>query len=340
MTSVESLTILFAGKEVVELRSLPGPDPGPGEVLVRTTKTLISTGTECICYAHLVEPGTNWDRMVQYPMAAGYSHAGVVEAVGEGVTDLSPGGRVASFHSHRQFACGPAEGFLPVPEGITDEEATFYALATVAQNAIRKAEHELGDTVVVVGLGILGQLVAQYARLLGAREVIAVDLSEARLEMAAGHGASATLCMGADAAREPVAELTGGRLADVVYDVTGSPAAFAPVQRLARRFGRLILLGDTGTPSEQRLVNDFLWRGLRVIGAFSGDPPPDETDHHYWTRKNMARLFFDYLRNGQMRVSDLITHRFHPQEAGEVYRMLLQDRGATVGVVFDWTEPC
>ncbi|MCE5238173.1 zinc-binding dehydrogenase [bacterium] len=335
---MESLAIFFTGPQTVELRRVRVPDPGRGEVLVRTTKTLISTGTECIAYAHLIEPGTNWERMVQYPWAAGYSHAGVVEAVGEGVADLRPGDRVASFHRHSQYAWGPAESFLPVPEGVTDEEGTFYALTTVVQNAIRKAEHELGDTVVVVGLGILGQLVVQYARLMGAREVIAVDLSEGRLAMAAEHGATATLCMGADAAREPLADLTGGRLADVVYDVTGNPEVFAPAQRLARRFGRLVLLGDTGTPSQQRLVNDFLWRGLRIIGAFSGDPPPDETDHHFWTRKNMARLFFDYVRRGQMRVSDLITHRFRPQEAAEVYKMLLHDRGATVGVVFDWEQ--
>lgn len=335
---MDSLTICFTGKEVVELQRLPVADPGPGEVLVRTTRTLVSTGTECICYARLIEPGTNWDRMVRYPFRAGYSHAGVIEALGEGVTGLSVGDRVASFHSHRQFACGPAEGFLPVPEGVSDEEATFYALTTVVQNAVRKAEHELGDTVVVVGLGILGQLVVQYTRLMGAREVVAVDLSERRLQMAAEHGATATLCMDAEAAREPLSELTDGRLADVVYDVTGNPAAFAPAQRLARRFGRLVLLGDTGTPSEQRLVNDFLWRGLRVIGAFSGDPPPDETDHHFWTRKNMARLFFDYLQRGQMRVSDLITHRFSPLEALEVYPRLLHDRGETVGVLFDWTQ--
>ena len=241
---MESLAILFTGPQAVELRRLPVPDPGPGEVLVRTTKTLISTGTECIAYAHLIEPGTNWERMVQYPWAAGYSHAGVVEAVGEGVADLRAGDRVASFHRHGQYAWGPAEGFLPVPEGVTDEEGAFYALTTVVQNAVRKAEHELGDTVVVIGLGILGQLVVQYARLMGAREVIAVDLSEGRLAMAAEHGATATLCMGADAAREPLADLTGGRLADVVYDVTGNPAVFAPAQRLARRFGRLVLLGD------------------------------------------------------------------------------------------------
>ncbi len=334
---MQSLTITFTGPEALELRSVPVVGPGPGEVLVRTTKTLISTGTECICYAHLIEPGTNWERMVRYPFAAGYSHAGVVEAVGDGVSEPGLGDRVASFHNHRQFACGPAEGFLRIPEGVSDEAGAFYALTTVVQNAVRKAEHELGDTVVVIGLGVLGQLVVQYARLCGAREVIAVDLSSRRLAVAAEHGATATLCMDAEEAREPLAELTEGRLADVVYDVTGNPQVFASAQRLARRFGRLVLLGDTGTPSRQHLVNDFLWRGLRIIGAFSGDPPPEATDHHFWTRRNMALLYFDYLRRGRMDADSLITHRFSPLDAAEVYPMLLQDRGETVGVVFDWT---
>lgn len=334
----ESLNILFAGKEQVALERAPVPEPGPGEVLVRTTWTLISTGTECICYGQLFEPGTNWERYARYPMAAGYSHAGVVERVGEGVTTLKPGDRVASFSNHRQWVCAPAERFLPVPEGVTDEEATFYALATVCQNGVRRAEHEMGDVVVVVGLGILGQLVAQYARVMGAWEVIAVDLSESRLRIAAEHGATQVLCCRAEDARDGVAGITGGRLADVVYDVTGFPEVFAPAQRLARRFGKLILLGDSWAPSEQRLTQDFLWRGLKVIGTFSGDPPAVADDHHFWTRPNMCRLFFDYLRRGRMRVSDLITHRFQPEQAPEVYPMLLRDRSQTLGVLFDWRD--
>lgn len=333
----DSFDIVFAGKEQVELQRSQVPDPGPGEVLVRATRSLISTGTECICYAHLVEPGTNWERMVRYPMAAGYSHAGVVEAVGEGVTALRPGDRVASHSSHRLYVCAPGDWFFPVPDGVSDEEATFYALTTVVQNGVRKAEHELGDTVVVVGLGVLGQLVVQYVRLAGAREVIAIDLSQIRLVMAAEHGATHTLCLPVAKARDAVAEITDGRLADVVYDVTGVPAVLAPAQLLARRFGKILLLGDTGTPSEQRLVNDFLWRGLRLLGAFSGDPPAVATDHNFWTRPNMARLFFDYLQRGQMRVADLVTHRFPPTDAAEVYAMLLRDRSEAMGVVFDWT---
>ncbi len=334
---MDSLNIVFTGKEQVELQHTPVAPPGPGEVLVRTTVSLVSTGTECICYARLIEPDTGWDRMVRYPFPAGYSHVGVVAAVGEGVTELQPDMHVASHHPHRQFVCAPQERFFPLPDGISDDEGTFYALTTVVQNGIRRAEHELGDVVVVVGLGVLGQLVVQYARLAGAWEVIAIDLSPRRLQMAAEHGATHTLCLPADEARDAVFELTGGRLADVVYDVTGSPAVFAPVQRLVRRFGKLVLLGDTGCPSEQRLVNEFLWRGLRLVGTFSGDPPAVATDHTFWTRPNMARLFFDYVLRGQMRVADLITHRYRPDEAAAVYAQLLSDRSDTLGVVFDWT---
>jgi len=334
----ESLNILFGGKERVVLERASVPEPGPGEVLVRATWSLVSTGTECICYGQLFEPGTNWERYARYPMPAGYSHAGVVEQVGEGVDGLRPGDRVASFTPHRQRVCAAAERFIPVPEGVTDEEATFYALTTVVQNGVRRAEHAMGDVVVVVGLGILGQLVAQYARLMGAWQVIAVDLSESRLRIAAEHGAT-HLCRGpAEAARDAVADLTGGRMADVVYDVTGFPAAFAPAQRLARRFGKIVLLGDSWAPSEQKLTQDFLWRGLKLIGTFSGDPPAVADDHHFWTRPNMCRLFFDYLRSGRMRVSDLITHHFQPEQAPEVYARLLKDRSETLGVLFDWRD--
>src|SRR5436190_19808137 len=98
---MESLNILFTGKQQVELQRAPAPKPGPGQALVRATRSLISTGTECICYARLFEAGTNWDRWVQYPFSPGYGHVGVVEGVGEGVTALKPGDRVASRCPHR-----------------------------------------------------------------------------------------------------------------------------------------------------------------------------------------------------------------------------------------------
>jgi 2-desacetyl-2-hydroxyethyl bacteriochlorophyllide A dehydrogenase len=334
---MESLNIIFTGKEQVELQRAAVAEPGAGQVRVRATKSLISSGTECICYARLFEAGTHWDRWVQYPFSTGYNHVGIVEQVGADVTGLKPGDRVASRSQHRQYVCADAARFLPVPEGVSDEEAAWFGMACIAQNGVRRAEHELGDTVVVIGLGLLGQLVVQYTRLLGARDVIGVDTAEPRLAMASGGGATFALRRTAGEAKETVEQITSGRLADVVYDVTGHQAVFAPALGLARRFGKLILLGDTGTPSEQRLTGDVITRGLRIIGAHDNNPPRVESDHAYWTHPNMARLFFTYVQRGQMRLRELITHRYAPSQAPEAYATLLRDRSAAMGVVFDWT---
>jgi threonine dehydrogenase-like Zn-dependent dehydrogenase len=137
---------------------------------------------------------------------------------------------------------------------------------------------------------------------------------------------------------DAVAELTGGRMADVVYDVTGHPAVFSAALGLVRRFGKLLLLGDTGTPSEQRLTSDVIRKGLSIVGAHDTHPPVLASDHAYWSHTNMATLFFTYLERGQMRVSDLVTHCFQPGAAPEAYRMLTQDRTSAVGVLFDWTQ--
>jgi threonine dehydrogenase-like Zn-dependent dehydrogenase len=171
---------------------------------------------------------------------------------------------------------------------------------------------------------------------MGAREVIAIDTAPARLEIAAAHGATRTLELPVSEARAEVARLTDDRGADVVYDVTGHAAVLSAALPLVRRFGKLLLLGDTGTPSEQRLTPDVVTRGLRIIGAHDNNPPATATDHAWWTHPHMARLFFTYVERGQMQVADLVTHRFQPEDAASAYDFLTRDRAAAMGVVFEW----
>jgi threonine dehydrogenase-like Zn-dependent dehydrogenase len=243
---------------------------------------------------------------------------------------------VALRASHRKYAAVDASGLIPIPDGVSDESAAWLGLAKIVQVGVRRARHEMGDIVVVIGMGLLGQLVAQYARLMGASKVIAVDPAEPRLRLAAAHGATHTFPVSVAGVKESILEATGGRLADVVYDVTGHPVVFNHALTIPRKFGKLILLGDAGDPGAQRLTPDVVTRGVQIIGAHDGHSAPQETDENRWTQGNMARLFFEYLEQGRMRVDDLITHRYAPEEAPSAYDMLARDRMNALGVQFVW----
>ena len=333
-----SRNIVFTGKDQVEFVKEAVRDPGPGEVMLNARKTLISTGTEGICLSRLFEPGSHWDRWVTYPFYPGYLMVAEVVAVGKDIDHIHEGDRFGVRRPHSEFVTVSTSDLYPVPDGISDEDAPWFGLATIVQNGVRRAEHQLGEVVVVIGLGLLGQLTLQYMRLLGARQIIAVDMSKPRLEMAQAHGATVILPMDVEEARESILDLTEGAGADIVYDITGSPRVFGSALTLLRRFGRLILLGDTGSPSAQYLTGDVVTKGLSILGAHDSNPPAQSTDHAYWSHQRMADLFYTYVLRGDMRVTDLITHRYSPADAPEVYRMLRQEPATAMGALFDWTQ--
>lgn len=323
--------VVFTGPRQVDLTQIDVPDPGHGEFTIQTLVTLMSMGTELICYRGESDPGTHWHGWVNYPFYPGYSCVGRVIKVGKDVTDFSEGDRVFSSTSHRQYT--NLSGGIKVPDGVSDEEAAWCKLATITQTGIRQAEHAMGDAAVLIGLGPLGQLITQYLRAMGLREILAVDQVQPRLDMAMKHGATAAFCGSAADAKDFVLEHTDGELADVVYDITGYHTVFPMALPLARRFGKVILQGDCPHPSKQHLTHDILTRQLRVLGSHNEALPPQ---YAHWTATRQSELFLTYVQRKQMNVADLITHRFDPAEAGEVYAQLDSDRGNSAGVIFDW----
>jgi 2-desacetyl-2-hydroxyethyl bacteriochlorophyllide A dehydrogenase len=334
---MRSLDIVFPQARTVALVETDVPEAGPGEVRCRALASLVSTGTESFCLDGTFDPDTFWQEWVQYPFAPGYSMTSRVVDVGPGVEGIEVGDRVATSTPHSSAFVVPAGECVPVPDAVTDEQACWASLACTTQLGVRRAQVELGESAAVVGLGVLGQLVVQYLRLSGARRIIAVDTVESRLAAAVAGGATHTIATDVVAAIPIVRDLTAGAMVDVAFDVTGHPAVLAPTTRLVHQLGRVILLGDTPTPSRQRLGPRIVADSVSVLGVHASAAPGVATLRDPWTLAAMARLFFDFIAAGRMDVDSLASHRFTPDQAVDVYEALRRDRSGYLGVFLDWT---
>jgi len=264
--------------------------------------------------------------------------AGTVAAVGDGAQRFAVGDRVAARGPHQGLAVVPLESTIAIPEGVLDDEACWYGMATIAQNAVRRPSPSLGDSVAVVGLGLIGQLLVQYMRLLGARQIFAIDTAQPRLEMAVKHGATNPIAGDVGDARVDVMRATADTGCDLVFDATGAPPVFPHALRLVRQLGKLVLVGDSGYPTQQHLTGDLVTRGITVYGAHDGNAGFVASRHMPWSNPVMGELFLEYVRRGDMRVTDLISHRFRPEQAPKAYETLRTNRESAAGVLFEWPE--
>ena len=328
------MNIVLTGKQKVELHEEKiGPLPKDG-LLVKTRKSLISSGTESICFNSDMDEGSHWAGWVKYPFYLGYSNVGEILETSQQLDNYNAGDRVFSSANHRQFAILTGKP-VKIPPEISDESALWSKLATIAQTGVRRAEIKMGARVLIIGAGPLGQLLSQYVQLMGAEIIMIVDPIESRLKVAHIHGATDVFSGSASEAISFVEENTNGNLADVVFDATGHFSVFPMALKLTRRFGMLILIGDSPHPSKQTLTADLLTRQITIRGTHNEVMPPDIEN---WTTSRQIELFFTYLKRTKMNVENLITETYSPEKAPDVYAQLGKSRGESIGVVFDWNR--
>lgn len=320
---------VFTAQNTVALETFTLPPLAPDEVLVETRVSLLSTGTETIAFARNFAPGTHWDHWVRYPFYPGYASVGTVLTVGAGVSALKVGDQVASRSSHRSHEVLKADQCFPVPSDVQPEDAAWFPLAKIAGHGVRAAKIRLGDAVVVIGAGPIGQMALRWARVCGADKVIVIDLAESRLRQAAAAGAL-TVMASADAAIDAVLALLNGVRPRIVIDSTGNASVLKTALSLVAWHGTVVLLGDTGTPGGQTLTSDVLTRGITLVGVHDGHNTPE------WDNPASAAHYFSFLRDGRFSTAGLITHHFKPEACHEAYTLASTDRLKTMGVVFEW----
>ena len=330
--------VVFTAPGVVELEEGSAPAPGPGQVLLETQRSLISTGTE-LALLH----GPPWTNpggrtMPNYPTSAGYSNAGRVVAVGEGVTTLAVGDRVASGARHAAYPLvREADWWVRIPDGVSDEAATFCTLGTTVLNGCRIGEPQLGEDAVVIGMGLLGQLLSQYLRIAGCERVIGIDLADSRLEVARRVGA---VTHPLNASREDVSaavlELTEGRGADVVYEATGLTKTFDLAIGLARFYGRVVALGSPRWPATVDMMQVHM-KAIRLLGAIVSSHPPEDDRRNRWSRRANGQQVMRWLADGRLNVAPLITDRVPADDAVRAFGFLSEEREKHVGVILEWT---
>jgi 2-desacetyl-2-hydroxyethyl bacteriochlorophyllide A dehydrogenase len=333
-----AVQVVFTGPKQVELQDVELPALGDYGVLVRTERTLISAGTELTEY--LGE--RSWRPFPRYP---GYSNAGIVLEVGRKVAGLQVEERIVCDGGHATHVQldlspdrpgGPAM-YLKVPGAVSATEATFTTLGAVAVHGVRRGGLQLGEAVAIVGQGVVGQLVAQYCHWSGCQPVIGLDLYQSRLETAKKQS---WVDVGLDPRQvdpvKAVAQLTEGRGADAVFEVTRTAKTIPMAMKLARRGGRLVILGSVPDTVELDPFTELQLEELTIVGAHQ--PKAPENYHHYfpWTQLRNRQTALKFMEVGKLRVGHLVTHELPWREAAEAFRMIAAGGQDLLGVVLTW----
>ena len=326
--------VVFPKPGVVEVQEFDVASPGPDEVLIRTEVSLISPGTEG---AGLMDrPNTGG----KFPKRPGYSNVGVVEEVGANVKAFAPGDRVASHAGHGdRVVVSVDRGVVRVPEGVKSEHAAFSSLAAISLQAVRKARVELGESVLVVGQGLVGNLALQLARLQGGCPVIAADLDERRLVFSRKVEADGTIDMEKEDLVAATQAFTGGEGAQVVIEATGEPEPIVPAFQAAAWCGRVVLLGSTRGETERvNFYQDVHKRGLTILGAHNAVRPKAERSAGFWPVEEDVRLVLELMAGGRLQVAPLLTTRLPAYDASEGYRLIMEKKRDALGILLDWRE--
>lgn len=314
-------------------------DPGPlpdDSILVENEYTAVSIGTEIYNWTHGGEPGSP----PRFPRTTGYCSVGRVLEVGARVEDIRPGDRVSGQGSHASHSIlRPASGYQIVPGDVDAKSAAFMVMAAIALHGVRVASVELGSSVVVFGLGLVGQLCGQLASLSGGTPVIGIDLDEFRIDRAIHHGCDMGINPAhVDNLQTAIVDHCPEDGANIVLECTGLPRVYPQATSLACLGGRFVAVGSPRGSVQMDFLKDIHLREISILGAHQPKTPDNDHIYYRWTKARERALVLRLMATDRLPVSHLITHEFEPAACQDVYTMLADAPRDVLGVLFDWSS--
>ena len=362
----------------IRVIDIPAPQCAPNMVLVRNVASAISVGTErgtvSVAQKTLLGKAKARPDLVKKTLDAikkegllttlqmvrarledwkpmGYSSAGIVIEVGEGVTHVRPGDHVAcgggGYAVHSEIVAVPKNLCVRLPDGVSFEDAAFTTIASIALQAVRQAEINVGDTVVVYGLGLVGLLAVGILKANGAK-VIGVDIDKDKLEFGKIMGADEVKFPGSNL-METVQTFTGGVGADAVL-LTASTKSKEPIKvapSLLRDRGKIVVVGKINLELdwETFYYKELELRFSRSYGPGRYDPSYEEKGVDYpvgyvkWTEGRNMEAIVQLIAQGKLKPSKLITHKFSIEQAEDAYRLITEGSEKPIGVLITYDLP-
>ncbi len=345
----------------LDLAEVPAPQLRAGRVLIKTSHSLISAGTERakieLAKSSLIGKASSrpdlvkkamakvktdglwktWQNVSQRlnkPVSLGYASAGVVlEAAGD-VVGLRRGDRVAcggEFANHAEILSVPKNLVVKVPDGVRLEQAAFATIGAIAMQSVRQAKAQLGERIAVIGLGLIGLLVVQILKAAGCL-VVGIEINPQNLEMGKKLGCQEVILANGKSLLSKISTLTGGYGVDATIIAAGTPSN-RPIEmagEITREKGRVVVLGAVkmDIPREPYYLKEIDLRLSRSYGPGRYDKNYEEKGHDYpfayvrFTEQRNMQCFLELLRDKQIDLAPLITHRFPIEEAIRAYELL------------------
>ncbi len=358
---------------VTQVVDVPTPRGGAGRVLIRTTRSLVSAGTERMLVefgkANLIEKARQQpdkvrmvlDKMrtdgvvptleavrnkLDQPLPLGYCNVGRVIEVGTGVTGFEIGDRVISNGKHAEVVCVPRNLCAGIPDTVSDDEAAFTVIGAIALQGIRLVQPTLGECVVVTGLGLIGLMTVQLLKAHGC-QVLGLDPDAGKRQLAERFGAKVFDVSGGADPVETAMVFSRGRGVDAVL-ITAATRSSEPVHQAAqmcRKRGRIVLVGMTGLELSRA---DFYEKELSFqvscsYGPGRYDPEYEDKGHDYpigyvrWTEQRNFEAVLDMMADGRLDVRPLISHRFPIDEAHRAYEVVAGSEPC-LGILLEYPE--